>query len=88
MEITGLAISLCSRTAVVHACLALFRWAAAVAYLFQGVAQVSFHNAMMFGAASAVVAWHKIGELLLSIARNILHLPVFKYVDDFFSTER
>ena len=43
---------------------------------------------MPFGASSSVVAWHRIGDLLLCIARDILFLPVFRYVDDYFCAER
>ena len=43
---------------------------------------------MPFGATASVVAWHRVGDLLLEIARRLLHLPAFRYVDDYFAAER
>ncbi len=63
-------------------------WAAGVTYLCGGVAWVALHNAMPFGATSSVYAWHRVGELLCTIARKVLHLPVYRYVDDFFAIGR
>ena len=59
-----------------------------VAYLNGGSPQLAWHNAMPFGATSSVVAWHRIGELISTIARRILHLPVLRYVDDYFAADR
>jgi hypothetical protein len=66
----------------------LVRWAAAVAYVLGGEAMVSFHHAMPFGATSSVLAWDQVGDLLCVLARRLLHVPVFRYVDDFFCPER
>ena len=56
--------------------------------MYRGVAMVSVHHAMPFGATASVVAWHKVGGLIQSIARRLLHIPVFRYVDDYFTPER
>jgi hypothetical protein len=63
-------------------------WAAGVAYVAGGQKWISFHHAMPFGATSSVFAWHKIGELLCRIARKVFHLPVYRYVDDYFAFGR
>lgn len=45
-------------------------------------------SGMPFGASSSVYAWHRVGALLSAAARHMLHLPVYRYVDDFFGIER
>ena len=62
--------------------------AAGVAWTFMNDIWISCHLAMPFGAASSVRAWHRVGALICSIARAILHLPIYRYVDDFFAVER
>lgn len=62
--------------------------AAGVAWVADGVTWMALHLAMPFGAASSVWAWHRIGALLCTVARRILHLPVYRYVDDYFSMDR
>ena len=63
-------------------------WAAAVAYMFEGVPWVARHIGMPFGSSASVEAWHLVGELLCYIARRILFLPIYRYVDDYFAAER
>ena len=63
-------------------------WAAGVAYMYEGEVWTSVHHAMPFGAAASVMAWHRVGALIASIARRRLHLPVLRYVDDYFSMDR
>ncbi len=46
------------------------------------------HIGMPFGAAASGIAWHKIGHLLLMIGRIMLGLPLYRYVDDYFSADR
>ena len=46
------------------------------------------HIGMPFGAAACGIAWHKIGHLLLMIGRIMLGLPLYRYVDDYFSADR
>ena len=64
------------------------KWAAAVAYIFQGGPWIAVNPAMPFGATTSVLAWNKVGALILDLARQLLHLPVFRYVDDYFAAER
>ena len=64
------------------------RWAAGVAYMRNGVQMVSTHMANPFGASSSVYSWERVGSLLCSIARRLLHIATFRYVDDFFAPER
>ena len=59
-----------------------------VAYLWKGRPKVAFHHSMPFGATASVAAWSSVGELILDIARELLMLPVFRYVDDYFAAER
>ena len=64
------------------------KWAAAVAYMFQGEAWVALHDGMPFGATASVLAWDDVGDLLAMIATRLLHLPLFRYVDDYFAADR
>ena len=64
------------------------RWAAGIVYMHAGVAYVAFHFAMPFGATSSVCNWHRVGDLILVIARRLLHMPMLRYVDDYFNPER
>ena len=77
-----------SLTLLVVPCPPLDRWAAGVAFLCAGIAMVAFHYSMPFGATSSVLAWHWVGDLILCIARRILHLPLTRYVDDYSGPER
>ncbi len=49
---------------------------------------VAHHAAAPFGAKSSVHSWERIGALILAIARKILWLPLYRYVDDYFAPER
>ncbi len=60
------------------------RWAASVVFLVDGEWHKAEHWAMPFGAVASVFAWDRIGALLLWIATTLLHLPLLRYVDDFF----
>ena len=64
------------------------RWASAIAFLYMGQVFMSLHAACPFGATSSVYAWERIGALLCTLARRVLHLAVYRYVDDFFGIER
>ena len=64
------------------------KWAAAVAYMFKGEAWIALHEAMPFGATASVLAWDDVGDLLSVIATRLLHLPLFRYVDDYFAADR
>jgi len=63
-------------------------WASGVAYMVDNVAWCSFHYGMPFGATSSVWSWHRVGAMIAHFARRILHIPVLRYVDDYFSAER
>ena len=56
--------------------------------IYLGEVWVSFHHGMPFGATSSVYAWHRVGAAIGAIARRLLHLPVLRYVDDYFAVER
>ena len=58
-----------------------------VAFLHGGQTHISRHLAMPFGASASVHAWDRIGALICHIARRVLHLPILRYVDDFFAIE-
>jgi len=64
------------------------RWAAGVAFMHDDAPHVSFHNACAFGATSSVHSWERVGAMLTVFARKLLRIPVFRYVDDLFSTDR
>ena len=64
------------------------RWAAAVTWLYKKEAWTTTHIGMPFGAAASGIAWHKIGHLLSMIGREMLGLPLFRYVDDYFAVDR
>ena len=64
------------------------RWAAFVAFGTDEAIIIAQHFCMMFGAVAAVHAWDRLGSLLTVITRRVLHIPVLRYVDDFFSADR
>ena len=68
--------------------LAEHRWAAAVVFKWLGEIVVAIHNSSPFGATSSVHAWERQGTLICNIARRLLKLGCFRYVDDFFGCER
>ena len=63
-------------------------WASGVAFLCGGQIWTSLHKACPFGAVASVHAWERVGALITHIARKVLKLGVFRYVDDFFGCER
>ena len=79
-------------------------WACGIVFLFLGqvgvmcfmtyvklhVVQVyvSQHFACPFGAVGSVHAWERIGAAICHIAGVYLKLPLWRYVDDYFGTER
>jgi len=58
-----------------------------VVFLFQNRPVIAGHMAAMFGGVSSVFHWERVGELVKSIARRLLHLPVLRFVDDYFAPE-
>lgn len=45
------------------------------------------HAAMPFGAIASVHAWDRVGAFLRELGRKLLHLALFRYVDDFFAPD-
>lgn len=64
------------------------RWAACVTWLYKNEPWMASHIGMPFGAAASGIAWHKIGNLLLTIGRKLLGIPLYRYVDDYFAADR
>ena len=64
------------------------RWASAVAFKYKGVPHVASHFACPFGATSSVWSWERVGAMIVTIARKLLRIPAFRYVDDLFSADR
>ena len=50
-------------------------------------AWMSTHFACPFGAIASVHAWERVGAAIAFLARKLLHLPVLRYVDDFFAVD-
>ena len=46
------------------------------------------HKCCPFGAISSVHNWDRIGSFLCTAACRLLHLPILRFVDDYFSLER
>ena len=63
------------------------RWMAWVALMVEGEIKIARHNSMMFGAIGSVIGWDRVGDLLTTIATKILNIPLFRWVDDYFSVE-
>ena len=63
------------------------RWASYIAFKRRSKVWISQHLSMPFGAIAAVHAWDRLGSLLRHLGRVLLHLPLFRYVDDYFSLE-
>ena len=63
-------------------------WASVVAFLWAGCLYCSTHFAAPFGATSAVHAWERVGNMLISFIVRLLLIPAFRYVDDLFGAER
>ena len=53
-----------------------------------GTVRVFRHTAMPFGAAASVFNFHAVGLAIVTICREILHIPVCRFVDDFFCCGR
>ena len=65
-------------------------WAPTLQLLPQSVLQVyvSSHKACPFGATASVQAWERIAALITFLARVILRVLVFCYVDDYIGCDR
>ena len=64
------------------------RWALWVALLStDGVPRAARHNALPFGGVGSVHGWDRLGAFFKHLARELLFLIVFRYVDDYFGVE-
>ena len=61
---------------------------AAVIFLYQDTPWIAIHKTTNVGAISSVHAWHRLSNVLLRFFRTRFHLPICKYVDDFFGCSR
>ena len=64
------------------------RWAAGIMYKQGGRVMRSTHLSCPFGATASVFNWERVGRFLRKIARKMLHIAMFEYVDDYFAAER
>ena len=64
------------------------RWACGIAFESDGNSVTSQHITAPFGSVASVHAWERIGAALAHLARNLIKIPVLRYVDDFFGPER
>ena len=55
---------------------------ASVVFMFMGTLWVSEHRAVLFGATSAVYAWHRVGHFMNLFLRALARCPVDRHVDD------
>jgi len=64
------------------------RWAAGIMYMNGSRVMSSQHLSCPFGATASVHNWERVGRLLRKVARVLLHIALFEYVDDYFAAER
>jgi hypothetical protein len=64
------------------------RWAAGIMYQHGGRVMRSTHLSCPFGATASVFNWERVGRFLRKVARKLLHIALFEYVDDYFAAER
>ena len=64
------------------------RWAAGIMYEQGCKVLHSTHLSCPFGATASVYNWECVGRFLRKIARKLLHIALFEYVDDYFAAER
>ena len=64
------------------------RWACGIAFESDGNTVTSQHITAPFGSVASVHAWERVGAALAHLGRNLLKIPVLRYVDDFFGPER
>ena len=62
-------------------------WAAGIMYRHEGCIWTSVHKSCPFGAKASVLNWERIGRFLRTVARRLLHIAMFEYVDDYFAAE-
>jgi hypothetical protein len=59
-----------------------------VVFSMAGQTMVSQHLVLPFGAVASVHHWNRVGDMIKTLARRLLHLPVCRFVDDYFAVER
>ena len=59
-----------------------------IALKHNGNVMTARHLGLPFGSVASVHHWERTGELIKAIARRLLHLPVLRFVDDFFTADR
>ena len=64
------------------------QWAAWIAFRYMTQIFVSMHLACPFGATASVQAWQRIAAAVTFLARTVLGLSVFCYVDDYIGVDR
>ena len=57
-------------------------------FLLNGVAMISHHHALGFGATSSCWGWLKAGGLIQCILKTFFRIPILRYVDDYLSAGR
>ena len=62
-------------------------WAAGIMYRHAGRIWTSVHKSCPFGAKASVLNWERVGRFLCTVARRLLHIAMFEYVDDYFAAE-
>lgn len=62
-------------------------WAAGIMYWYKGSIWTSVHKSCPFGAKASVFNWERVGRFLRTVARRLLHIGMFEYVDDYFAAE-
>ena len=62
-------------------------WKADVDSAFRRIPIAPSHHAMCFGLVGSVHAWNRIAAFIRHVARTLLRIPVFCFVDDYFSLE-
>ena len=71
------------RVPVASSCLNLV-W---IVFLVNGITWASCHRSLAFGLVAAVHAWNRVGACLTHICRQLLKIPLLRYVDDLFAVE-
>ena len=71
------------RVPVASSCLNLV-W---IVFLVNGITWASCHRSLAFGLVAAVHAWNRVGACLTHICRQLLRIPLLRYVDDLFAVE-
>jgi len=58
-----------------------------VAFVKGGTIFGAKHLSMPFGSVASVHNWDRVGSMLCTFARRLLHIPCLRYVDDYFGPD-